>query len=92
MFQKIADDTGGIRAAGSLGYNKSMEYVAKRLKKVGYDVHFTEVNADYFEELSPSLLEVIQSEPMVTFTTPPNNPSTYYTFPGTANGIVEAMV
>jgi esterase/lipase len=45
MFQSIANETGGTRAAGYLGYTRSMKYVAKQLKKVGYDVHFTNVSA-----------------------------------------------
>jgi hypothetical protein len=92
MFQSIADATGGIRAAGTRGYIKSMEYVAKKLIKAGYNVYYTNVIADYFAERSPAVLDIVASATPIDFATPPNDPRTYYTYPGTAHGVVEAMV
>ncbi len=37
-FQRIADRTGGSRAAGTPGYDASVEYVAGRLRGAGFDV------------------------------------------------------
>jgi hypothetical protein len=41
-LQDIASESGGNRAAGTLGYDRSAEYVAERLKEAGYLVHFEE--------------------------------------------------
>src|SRR5262249_50123533 len=41
-LQDIASDSGGNRAAGTLGYDRSVEYVAETLKEAGYRVHFEE--------------------------------------------------
>jgi hypothetical protein len=35
-LQDIASESGGNRAAGTLGYDRSAEYVAERLKEAGY--------------------------------------------------------
>lgn len=37
-FQRIADRTGGSRAAGTPGYDASVEYVAGKLRGAGFDV------------------------------------------------------
>ncbi|WP_433267227.1 M28 family metallopeptidase [Actinosynnema sp. CS-041913] len=37
-FQRIADRNGGNRAAGTTGYDASVEYVAGRLRGAGFDV------------------------------------------------------
>jgi Zn-dependent M28 family amino/carboxypeptidase len=37
-FQEIADDNGGIRQAGTSGYDQSVDYVVERMTAAGYNV------------------------------------------------------
>jgi Zn-dependent M28 family amino/carboxypeptidase len=55
-FQAIADANGGTRAAGTPGYDASVDYVAKRLRKVGYKVTVQRFDVFSFEEVGPSVL------------------------------------
>jgi hypothetical protein len=57
-LQDIASESGGNRAAGTLGYDRSAEYVAERLKEAGYLVHFEEFEFPFFEERVPPVLLV----------------------------------
>ena len=57
-LQEIASISGGNRAAGTSGYDRSAEYVAERLKEAGYIVHFEEFDFPFFEERSPAVLLV----------------------------------
>ena len=57
-FQHIACVSGGNRAAGTPGYDRSAEYVAERLKEAGYRVHFEEFEFPFFEERVPPVLLV----------------------------------
>ena len=57
-LQDIASMSGGNRAAGTLGYDRSAEYVADRLKEAGYLVHFEEFEFPFFEERVPPVLLV----------------------------------
>jgi tripartite-type tricarboxylate transporter receptor subunit TctC len=61
-FQDIASMSGGNRAAGTPGYDRSAEYVAERLKEAGYLVHFEEFEFPFFEERVPPVLLVSSSE------------------------------
>src|SRR5262245_21700358 len=58
VLQHIASMSGGNRAAGTPGYDRSAEYVADRLKDAGYLVHFEEFEFPYFEERVPPVLLV----------------------------------
>jgi hypothetical protein len=87
MFQTIADVYGGIRASGSPGFMASMEYVLAKLVDAGYNVYTSDVIADYFHEVLPPKLEG-----PIEYTSPSNDPMTYYTYPGSASGTVEAPV
>jgi Zn-dependent M28 family amino/carboxypeptidase len=55
-LQNIASATGGNRAAGTSGYDRSAEYVAERLKEAGYVVRFEEFEFPFFEERAPPVL------------------------------------
>jgi hypothetical protein len=57
-LQDIASVTGGNRAAGTSGYDRSAEYVADRLKEAGYVVRFEEFEFPFFEERAPPVLLV----------------------------------
>jgi Zn-dependent M28 family amino/carboxypeptidase len=47
-FQEIADENEGTRAAGLPGYEESVDYVAKKLERAGWEVSFDEFAYDYF--------------------------------------------
>ena len=58
-LQEIADANGGTRAAGTPGYDASVEYVAEQLTAAGYDVSFDEfpftyVAASTLRQLTPT--------------------------------------
>src|SRR5262245_42317200 len=56
-LQDIASESGGNRAAGTLGYDRSAEYVAETLKEAGYLVRLEEFEFPFFEErVTPVLL------------------------------------
>jgi Zn-dependent M28 family amino/carboxypeptidase len=55
-LQGIASASGGNRAAGTPGYDRSAEYVAERLKEAGYTVHFEEFEFPFFEDRAPPVL------------------------------------
>ena len=57
-LQDIASVSGGNRAAGTPGYDRSAEYVAERLKEAGYLVRFEEFEFPFFEERVPPVLLV----------------------------------
>src|SRR5499426_2751191 len=60
-LQEIAAASGGNRAAGTVGYDRSAQYVAERLREAGYAVRFEEFEFPFFEEKSPPVL--IASKP-----------------------------
>ena len=55
-LQTIADASGGNRAAGTPGYDRSAEYVANQLRNAGYKVRLEEFTFPFFDEQSPPLL------------------------------------
>src|SRR6266700_3817454 len=55
-LQDIAAASGGNRAAGTAGYDRSAQYVAERLKEAGYAVRFEEFEFPFFEERTPPIL------------------------------------
>ena len=57
-LQDIASGSGGNRAAGTPGYDRSAEYVAERLKEAGYIVRLEEFEFPFFEERVPPVLLV----------------------------------
>jgi Zn-dependent M28 family amino/carboxypeptidase len=56
-FQAIADANGGIRSAGTPGYDASVDYVAGAMEDAGYDVQVQPFTFDVFRPLGPSTLE-----------------------------------
>jgi Zn-dependent M28 family amino/carboxypeptidase len=55
-LQDIATASDGNRAAGTVGYDRSAEYVAARLKEAGYVVRLEEFEFPFFEEHTPPAL------------------------------------
>ncbi len=62
-LQDIASANGGNRAAGTPGYDRSVEYVAEQLRGAGYTVRFEEFTFPFFEERSPPALAFGSSSP-----------------------------
>jgi Zn-dependent M28 family amino/carboxypeptidase len=58
-FQDIANANGGTRVAGSPGYDASVDYVAQRLRKAGYDVSLQQFEFEFFEEREPAVFEQV---------------------------------
>jgi Zn-dependent M28 family amino/carboxypeptidase len=58
-FQAIADANGGTRAAGTSGYDASVDYVAAQLEAAGYDVTIQQYLTYVYRQLGPSTLEQI---------------------------------
>jgi len=56
VFQKLADQNNGIRAAGEPGYAAAVKYVEKSLESSGLDPREQHFSFPYFKELSPPLL------------------------------------
>ena len=54
-FQDIADANGGNRAAGTPGYDASLDYVAQMLRDSGFDVETPEFEVRIFSAEKPTL-------------------------------------
>jgi Zn-dependent M28 family amino/carboxypeptidase len=57
-LQAAADANGGIRAAGTPGYDASVDHVAAALREIGFAVELPEVSFIGFRELPGTRLEV----------------------------------
>ena len=79
-FQAIANDNGGIRAAGTPGYEDSVDYVVERMTAAGYNVTLDEFPFVY---VPPALLQQLTPVSAVYDTGP---------FTGTGYGDVTAAV
>ena len=56
-LDRIARMSGGTRAVGSKGYDRSVAYVSRRMRSWGYEVERNGFDFDYFEQLSPTRVE-----------------------------------
>jgi Zn-dependent M28 family amino/carboxypeptidase len=56
-LEAIARRNGGTRAAGTPGYSKSVEYVARQLRKAGYRPRFNTFTFPYFRETRPTVFQ-----------------------------------
>ena len=56
VFQQLADQNNGLRAAGEPGYAAAVKYVEKSLESSGLDPREQRFSFPYFKELSPPLL------------------------------------
>jgi Zn-dependent M28 family amino/carboxypeptidase len=55
-FQQIANENEGTRASGLPGHEASADYVAKQLKKAGYEVKRQKFTFPFFRSLTPPTL------------------------------------
>jgi len=89
-FQAIADANGGIRAAGTPGYDASAQYVATALAEAGYLVELQVFMVQVFIQLGPSTLE--QTAPgAVTYVEDTDYNLLSQTDPGDVTGSVTAV-
>ena len=63
VFQKLADENNGLRAAGEPGYAAAADYVEKSLRSSGLQVKEQSFSFPYFKELSPPLLTQVAPSP-----------------------------
>jgi Zn-dependent M28 family amino/carboxypeptidase len=60
-LQEIASANGGTRASGTPGYDRSVDYVAEKLRAAGYVVHFEDFEFPYFEDRTPPVFTVAEA-------------------------------
>jgi hypothetical protein len=56
-LEAIARRNGGTRAAGTAGYTRSVDYVARQLRKAGYRPRLNTFSFRYFRETQPTMFE-----------------------------------
>lgn len=59
VFQAIADNNDGNRAAGTSGYAASAEYVKKQLERAGYNPKLQHFTFHYYAQQSPTVFEQV---------------------------------
>ena len=96
-LQAIANAHQGTRAAATIGYDQSASYVARKLDKAGYDVHFSPFDFPSWEENTTPELEQISptSKSYVAGVNPDDddNPAVdFITFEFSASGEITAPV
>jgi Zn-dependent M28 family amino/carboxypeptidase len=64
-LQEIADENGGTRASGTPGYDASAAYVARRLRRAGYNVSIQPFTFPFFDEVAPAHFERVSPDPRV---------------------------
>ncbi|PRX47947.1 Zn-dependent M28 family amino/carboxypeptidase [Prauserella shujinwangii] len=80
-FQRIADSSGGDRAASTEGYNRSAEYVAGKLEAAGFDVTRQEFPFTYTETLAERLTVGGGDVPIIIMRYSPSTPEGGITAP-----------
>jgi Zn-dependent M28 family amino/carboxypeptidase len=87
-FQRIAEQNGNTRAAGTPGYDASVDYVVGRLESAGFDVTLHDFEFEYsednseFEQTSPEAITYVVGEDFSAAEFTPN---------ATASGVVEGV-
>src|SRR6478735_1812742 len=56
-LQRIADANNGTRASGTSGFDASRDYVARQLRRAGYDVTVQPFDFPFFQETAPPAFE-----------------------------------
>jgi Zn-dependent M28 family amino/carboxypeptidase len=59
VFQRIANRNGGNRASGTTGYDESADYVARTLRRAGYNVRQQVFTFPFFREVSPAVVQQV---------------------------------
>jgi len=90
QFQRIADANGDNRASGSPGYDRSADYVARKLQRAGYRVTRQSFQFPYFEELNPSTFAQV-SPAATTYVNGTDFATLSFSGDGAAQGTVTAV-
>ena len=90
QLQKIADANGNTRASGTPGYDRSADYVARKLEHAGYQVARQSFEFPYFEERSPSKFSQVSPAPK-TFVNGTDFATLSFSGDGAAQGTVTAV-
>ena len=77
-FQSIANANGGTRASGTPGYDRSVDYVVRKLRGSGYSPTLFPFDFAFFRELTPAVLA--QTAP-----TPTTYQTGTFTYSGSGN-------
>jgi Zn-dependent M28 family amino/carboxypeptidase len=89
-LQDIADVNGGVRLAGTAGYDQSAAYVSDQMEAAGYEVTVQEFDFLSFRPLGPSILE--QTIPnLVAYVENTDFNVMSQSDPGDVTGLVEAV-
>ncbi|SFB01518.1 Zn-dependent amino-or carboxypeptidase, M28 family [Amycolatopsis marina] len=80
-MQRISDSSGGNRASGTSGYDRSAEYVAGKLAAAGYEVTRQEFPFTYSETLAESLTVGGTDVPIILMSYSPSTPEDGITAP-----------
>ena len=89
-FQAIADANDGTRAAGTPGYDASVDYVVQRLEAAGYDPVIQNFDFPYYEKVGPSSFSRTAPTP-ATFVEGVDFDTISYSGSGTVAGTVQAV-
>ncbi len=89
-LQDIATLNGGNRAAGTPGYDMSVKYVVRQLKKAGYKPQIQPFAFKAFEVLAPSQLSQISPDP-TTYTDPEQFSIMSYSGSGDVTGTIQGV-
>jgi len=81
QLQRIADDNGGNRAAGTPGYDASVDYVVDQLEQAGFDVDTPEFAVDIFHATTQTLQVSGRQVPVQALTYSPSTPAGGLTAP-----------
>ncbi len=67
-LEEIADANNGTRASGTPGYDASVDYVVKRMKRAGYVTKRQAFDFPFFQQTGPSTFERTAPAPAQTYT------------------------
>jgi Zn-dependent M28 family amino/carboxypeptidase len=62
-LQAIADENDGTRASGTPGFEASVDYVVRKLRRAGYRPQVQEFTFPFFQQLAPSTFEQTSPTP-----------------------------
>ncbi|WP_433607132.1 M20/M25/M40 family metallo-hydrolase [Prescottella agglutinans] len=81
QLERIAHDNGGNRAAGTPGYDASVDYVVDQLEQAGFDVDTPEFAVDLFHATTQMLRVSGREVPVKALTYSPSTPAGGLTAP-----------
>lgn len=89
-LQEIADANGGTRASGTPGFDQSVDYVAGKLRKAGYQVTLQEFEFPFFRELDKPALARTSPSPK-TYVPATDFATMTYSGSGNVTGTVQGV-